>query len=89
MTIRGGEEFLAMRIGRAHHYVRGHGYSTGPKGAANVDRSVGDSALAYGEWRSRSIRLVEPAAPFSLDYVGLVSRTDPCDGRRRHCQRHR
>jgi hypothetical protein len=51
MTIRCGEEFLAMRISRAHHDVRGHGYSTGPKGAANVDRSVGDSALAYGEWR--------------------------------------
>src|SRR6185437_1862671 len=72
MTIRGGEEFLAMRIGRAHHEVRGHGCSTGPKGAANVDCSVVTPRSPTGKGVSRSIRLVEPAAPFSLDYVGLV-----------------
>jgi len=71
MTIRCGEEFLAMRIGRAHHEVRGHGSSTGPKGAANVDHSVGDSALANGEWRFRGASdSPNPPHPFHLTTSG-------------------
>jgi hypothetical protein len=78
-----------MRIGRAHHEVRGHGSSTGPKGAANVDHSVGDSALANGNGVFEERPTRQTHRNLSLDYVGRVSRTDTCDGRRRHCRRHR
>src|SRR5690242_7600608 len=40
------------------------------KGCGECRSLGGDSALAYGGWHSRSVRLAVPAAPFSLDYVG-------------------
>jgi len=59
------------------------------KGAANVDLSVGDSALAYGGWRIEERPTRRTRRALLLDYVGLVSRTDASDGRRRLWKRHR
>jgi len=70
MTIRGGEEFLAMRIGRAHHEVRGHGCSTGPKGAANVDRSVGTPRSPTGNGVRGASDSSNPPHPFHLTTSG-------------------
>ena len=59
------------------------------KGAANVDLSVGDSALAYGGRRIEERPTRRTRRALLLDYVGLVSRTDASDGRRRLWKRHR
>ena len=64
-----------MRVGRARHNVRGHGYSTGPKGAANVDLGGALHACLRGmTFEERPTRRTRRTLP--LDYVGLVSRTD-------------